>query len=138
MSTKGKTVLIVDDEESLRELAAKLIERRGYGVLTAASGADALAVLKSGAPVDLVVLDVMMPGLDGLQTLAEIRKLERANLFVILLTAQSDDAEVLGGYKKGADYYITKPLKPAELLNVVDYLIGGLSPEERSRLEAAL
>lgn len=138
MSSNGKTVLVVDDEDSLRDFAAKLIEKRGYGVLTAADGADALAVLKSGASVDLVVLDVMMPGLDGLQTLEQIRKLGLKNLFVILLTARSDDAEVLGGYKKGADYYITKPLKPAELLNVVDYLIGSLSPEERSRLESAL
>ena len=134
----GKTVLIVDDEDALREFAAKLIEKRGYGVLTAANGADALAVLKSGARIDLVVLDVMMPGLDGLQTLEQIRQLEIENLFVILLTARSDDAEVLGGYKRGADYYITKALKPAELLNVIDYLIGSLPPEERARLEAAL
>ena len=134
----GKTVLIVDDEDALREFAAKLIEKRGYGVLTAASGSDALAVLKSGARIDLVVLDVMMPGLDGLQTLEQIRRLGIENLFVILLTAQSNDAEVLGGYKRGADYYITKPLRPAELLNVIDYLIGGLPPDERAKLEAAL
>jgi DNA-binding response OmpR family regulator len=137
MSSTGKTVLVVDDEDSLREFAAKLIEKRGYEVLTAASGNDALAVLKSGVGVDLVVLDVMMPGLDGLQTLAEIRSLQ-AGVFVILLTARSDDNEVLGGYKQGADYYITKPLRPAELLNIIDYLIGSLSPEERSRIEATL
>ena len=133
-----RTVLVVDDEESLRTYAAKLIEKRGYKVLTAGSGADALAVMNSGADVDLVVLDVVMPGLDGLETLEQIRGLGHTNLFVILLTAQSKDADVLGGYKKGADYYITKPLQPSELLNIVDYLIGDLPPEERSRLEAAL
>jgi DNA-binding response OmpR family regulator len=132
-----KTVLVVDDEDSLREFAAKLIEKRGYQVLKAASGNDALAVLRSGVGVDLVVLDVMMPGLDGLQTLEQIRNL-RPGVFVILLTARSGDSEVLGGYKQGADYYITKPLKPAELLNIIDYLIGSLSPEERSRIEATL
>ena len=137
MSPMNKTVLVVDDEDSLREFAAKLIEKRGYKVLTAANGNDALAVLKSGVGVDLVVLDVMMPGLDGLQTLAEIRNLQ-PGVFVILLTARSEDSEVLGGYKQGADYYITKPLRPAELLNIVDYLIGSLSPEERSRIETTL
>ena len=137
MSSMGKTVLVVDDEDSLREFAAKLIEKRGYKVLAAASGSDALAVLKSGIGVDLVVLDVMMPGLDGLETLAQIRALQ-PGVFVILLTARSGDSEVLGGYKQGADYYITKPLRPAELLNIIDYLIGSLSPEERSRIESTL
>jgi DNA-binding response OmpR family regulator len=137
MSADRKTVLVVDDEDSLRDFAAKLIEKRGHRVLTAANGNDALAVLKSGASVDLVVLDVVMPGLDGLQTLAQIRNLQ-PNPYVILLTARSEDREVLGGYKQGADYYITKPLRPAELLNIVDYLIGALSPEERSRLETTL
>lgn len=137
MSSIRKTVLVVDDEDSLRELAAKLIEKRGYEVLTAASGNDALAVLKSGVAVDLVVLDVVMPGLDGLETLKQIRTL-KAGLSVILLTARDEDAEVMGGYEQGADYYITKPLRPAELLNIVDYLIGSLSPEERSRLETTL
>ena len=134
----SRTVLVVDDEESLRNYAAKLIQKRGYKVLTAGSGADALAIMKSGAEVDLVVLDIVMPGLDGLQTLEQIRALGRQNLFVILLTGQSNDADVLGGYKKGADYYITKPLQPSELLNIVDYLIGDLPAEERSRIEAAL
>ena len=133
-----RTVLVVDDEDSLRTYAAKLIQKRGYHVLTAGSGTDALAIMKSGADVDLVVLDVVMPGLDGLQTLEQIRALGRPNLFVILLTAQSGDADVLGGYKKGADYYITKPLQPSELLNIIDYLIGDLPAEERSRIEAAL
>jgi DNA-binding response OmpR family regulator len=137
MSYTDKTVLVVDDEDSLREFAAKLIQKHGYKVLTAASGNDALAVLRSGVGVDLVVLDVVMPGLDGLQTLAEIRNLQ-AGVFVILLTARSGDNEVLGGYKQGADYYITKPLRPAELLNIIDYLIGSLSPEERSRIESTL
>jgi two-component system OmpR family response regulator len=137
MSSIRKTVLVVDDEDSLRDFAAKLIEKRGYRVLTAANGNDALAVVKSGVGVDLVVLDVMMPGLDGLQTLEQMRSLQ-PGLFVILLTARTGDSEVLGGYKQGADYYITKPLRPAELLNIIDYLIGSLSPEERTRIESTL
>ena len=139
MPANNKTVLVVDDEEALRNLAAKLIERRGYKVLTAADGNEALAVLAGGAAVDLLVLDVMMPGLDGLQTLERIRKQRGyGELPVILLTAQSRDEDVMGGYKTGADYYITKPLQPAALLNIVDYLIGDLSPDQRAKLESIL
>ena len=139
MPVRDKTVLVVDDDEALRTLAAKLIEKRGYRVLTASDGNGALAVLAGSVPVDLLVLDVVMPGLDGLQTLEEVRTQRGyADLPVILLTAQSKDEDVMGGYKKGADYYITKPLQPTALLNIVDYLIGDLSPEERAKLESSL
>jgi len=139
MAPCAKTVLVVDDEEALRTLAAKLIEKRGHKVLTAADGKEALAILAGGAPVDLLVLDVVMPELNGLQTLEEVRKQwSYAELPVILLTGQAKDADVLGGYQRGADYYITKPLKPAALLNIVDYLIGDLAPDQRTKLEALL
>jgi len=134
----SKTVLVVDDEESLRSFAVKVIEARGYKTLTASNGTEALDVLRGGAPIDLVVLDVVMPGLSGLQTLEEIRKLGRNDLFVVLLTAQAKDEDVMGGYRTGADYYITKPLRPAALANIVDYLIGDLSPAEKAKLEALL
>jgi two-component system, OmpR family, alkaline phosphatase synthesis response regulator PhoP len=135
----AKTVLVVDDEEALRTLAAKLIEKRGHTVLTATDGTEALAMLAGGAAVDLLVLDVVMPGLNGLQTLEEVRKQRSyTELPVILLTAQAKDDDVLGGYQRGADYYLTKPLKPAALLNIVDYLIGDLPAAERATLEALL
>ncbi len=139
MPARDKTVLVVDDEEALRTLAAKLIEKRGYHVLTASDGTEALAILKGSVTVDLLVLDVVMPGLSGLQTLEEIRqRWGHTDLPVVLLTAQSKDEDVFGGYKKGADYYITKPLKPTALLNIVDYLIGDLSPNEKAKLEPLL
>ena len=134
--TTGKTVLIVDDEESLRALATALIAKRGHRTLTASNGHEALEVLRNGA-VDLVVLDVVMPGMGGLETLAEMRTLGYA-VPVVLLTARATDEDLIGGYEKGADYYITKPLKPSALLNIVDFLIGDLSPEERARLEKQL
>jgi len=136
--TQAKTVLVVDDEEALRTLAARLIERRGHTVLTAATGTEALDVLKGGATINLVVLDVVMPGLSGLQTLEDMRRQGHTELPVILLTAKAADEDILGGYKKGADYYLTKPLQPAALLNIVDYLIGDLSTEERAKLEPLL
>jgi len=133
-----KTVLVVDDEEALRTLAAKLVESRGYRVLTAASGTEALGILESNGKIDLLVLDVVMPGLSGLETLEEIRERGHNELRVVLLTAQSTDEDILGGYQKGADYYVTKPLKPSELLNIVDFLIGDLPRSERAKLEALL
>lgn len=136
MATTGKTVLVVDDEETLRNLAAALIRSRGHATLTAANGREALQTLSNGG-VDLLVLDIVMPGMSGLETLAEIRKLGR-EVPVVLLTGRSSDEDLIGGYEKGADYYLTKPLRPAALLNIVDYLIGDLSPEERTRLEKQL
>jgi CheY-like chemotaxis protein len=130
--------LVVDDEEALRNLAARLIEKRGYQVLTAGDGAEALAVLARGARVDLMVLDVMMPGVDGLQTLEQVRARGYTKLPVVLLTAQTKDEQILGGYQKGADCYITKPLQPSMLLNVVDYLIGDLPAAERAKIEPLL
>ena len=138
MARRDKTVLVVDDEEALRNFAAKLIETRGYQVLTAGDGAEALAVLTRGTPIDLMVLDVMMPGLDGLQTLEQVRERGHSRLPVVLLTAQAKDEQILGGYRKGADCYITKPLLPSTLLNIVDYLIGDLPPAERAKLEPLL
>jgi len=138
MSREEKTVLVVDDEEALRDLTARLIAKRGYQILTAGDGAEALALLAGGARVDLVVLDVMMPGVDGLQTLEQIRARGYTRLPVVLLTAQTNDDQILGGYKSGADCYITKPLQPSTLLNVVDYLIGDLPPAERARIEQLL
>jgi CheY-like chemotaxis protein len=138
MAREDKTVLVVDDEESLRNYAAKLIQSRGYQVVTAGDGAEALELLTQGTRVDLMVLDVMMPGLDGLQTLEQIRGRGHTRLPVVLLTAQSADEQVLDGYQRGADCYITKPLQPSALLNIVDYLIGDLPPAERAKLEPFL
>lgn len=138
MPAQRKTVLVVDDEEALRTLAAKLIERRGHTVLTAANGTEALDMLGRGTAIDLLVLDIVMPGLSGLQTLEEIRKRGHDELPVVLLTAQSKDEDILGGYRKGADCYLTKPLQPSALLNIVDYLIGDLTPAERAKLEPLL
>lgn len=138
MARNDKTVLVVDDEESLRNFAAKIIAARGYQVVTAGDGAEALTVLTRGTRVDLMVLDVMMPGLDGLETLEQIRSRGHTRLPVVLLTAQSDDEQILHGYQRGADCYITKPLLPSTLLNIVDYLIGDLPPAERAKLEPLL
>ena len=101
MPAQAKTVLVVDDEEALRTLAAKLIEKRDHTVLTASNGTEALAVLAGDVKIDLLVLDVVMPGLSGLQTLEKLRNQGHTELPVVLLTAQSTDEDILGGYKTG-------------------------------------
>src|ERR1041385_6053265 len=138
-ATKQKTILVVDDEENMRVISSRLMEGHGHRALTAENGQKAIDILKSGESVDLVILDVRMPVLDGFQTLFKIRKdLGLASLPVILLTAQSSDEDLMTGYGVGADYYLTKPFKFDQLVNIVDYLIGDLTPDERARLEKTI
>jgi len=138
MADNRKTVLVVDDDDDLRAIISAVVRRRGHSVLTAANGLEALKQLESSASVDLVVLDVTMPVLDGLETLRRIRAGGRTALPVILLTANRSDSDVLAGYASGGDYYLPKPFQAESLLDVVDYLIGDLSPAERARLEQVL
>jgi DNA-binding response OmpR family regulator len=133
-----KTVLIVDDAEDIRLIVSKLLEVNGYVVATAASGAEALRILlEERLPVDLVLLDIMMPELDGFETLRAARE-GGISAPVVLLTARSGDADILRGYEAGADYYIAKPFRNETLLNIVTYLIGDLSDDERSKLETQI
>ena len=138
MGASEKTVLVVDDDEATRKVACRLVESRGYRTLTASNGNEALEILRKGKRVDLVLLDVVMPGLDGFQTLDEANKLGLLEMPVVMLTAQTGEAQILGGYSKGATLYLTKPVRPTYLVNAVDYLIGDVSPEEHARLERSL
>ena len=134
----GKTVLVVDDDENLRTLTVKLIGKRRHRVLVASSGVEALDICKKEGAPDLVVLDVVMPGMDGYETLSKMRELGLTGVPVVMLTARSGDDDLMAGYQAGVDYYLTKPFGPAALLNVVDFLIGDLSPEEKAKLEAVI
>jgi len=133
-----RTVLVVDDEAAVRGMLSRFLEGRGYRVLVAGDGREALETFKARGPVDLVVLDVMMPEMDGYETLAGLKKLADPAPHVVMLTAQDEDGDILKGYQAGADYYVTKPLETGRLLNIVNYLIGDLSEDERARLETKL
>jgi DNA-binding response OmpR family regulator len=109
---KKPTVLVVDDEPPIVRLVQLRLEADGMRVRTAHSGQDALAVLED-EPVDLVVLDVTMPGMDGFETLRYIRA--GSNVPVIMLTARTLDIDKLRGLTSGADDYLTKPFNPDEL-----------------------
>ena len=118
-------ILVVDDDQSLRELLADYLGRGGHVVLGAPDGQSGLAALCADA-VDLVLLDVTMPGLSGWQTLARIRAESRVP--VIMLTARSDELDVLHGFKAGADDYVTKPFSFAQLAARINAVLDRTSP----------
>ena len=107
------TVLVCDDERDIASALRIYLESEGYRVLTAYDGREALSII-GVEEVQLVLLDIMMPGMDGLRVLRELR--EVYNVPVILLTAKSEDTDKVLGLNIGADDYITKPFNPVELL----------------------
>lgn len=106
-------VLVIDDDERLRELLSEYLSARGYEVLTASDGLRGLERLRGGA-IELVVLDVMMPGMDGFEVCRRIRR--DSSVPVIMLTARGDDFDRIVGLELGADDYLGKPFNPRELL----------------------
>lgn len=108
----SKTILVVDDEARLRALLQAYLQSRGYHVLTAADGLEALQVAGRTRP-DLVVLDIMMPRLDGLGFIKAYRRTTEAP--IIVLTARVEEADTVLGLELGADDYVTKPFSPREL-----------------------
>jgi two-component system response regulator ResD len=106
------TVLVVDDEPIVRDVVVRYLEREGYRTLAAGDGDRARALLERHAP-NLVVLDVMLPGTDGLELCRWIRA--RSDLPVIMLTARGEEADRIVGLELGADDYVTKPFSPREL-----------------------
>jgi DNA-binding response OmpR family regulator len=127
-----QTVLVVDDEPIVREVVVRYLEREGYRTLEAGHGDDARALLERQSP-DLVVLDVMLPGVDGLELCRWIRS--SSELPVILLTARVDEADRIVGLELGADDYVTKPFSPRELTTRVKTVLrrvrAGRPPRER-------
>ncbi|MEL6343225.1 MAG: response regulator transcription factor [Myxococcota bacterium] len=108
-----QTVLVIDDDPKLSGLLAEYLSARGFGVAQAPDGPAGLARLRAG-DVDLIILDVMMPGMDGLEVLTEIRRDSR--LPVIMLTARGEETDRIVGLEMGADDYLAKPFNPRELL----------------------
>ncbi|MEW8977057.1 MAG: response regulator transcription factor [Symbiobacterium sp.] len=106
-------ILVVDDEQAITDLIEIHLLSEGYRVRKAASGAEALRIVREEHP-DLVILDIMMPGMDGLEVCREIRR-ER-NVPILMLSAKSEDVDKILGLKIGADDYLTKPFNPLELM----------------------
>ncbi|GKU27151.1 response regulator transcription factor [Clostridium folliculivorans] len=108
-----ETILIVDDEKEIRDLVEIYLKNDGYDTIKASDGQEALEVLKK-SDVDLIILDVMMPKLDGIEACMKIR--EERNTPIIMLSAKSEDMDKIFGLTTGADDYLTKPFNPLELL----------------------
>ncbi len=124
-------ILVADDEDRIRKLVGDFLSRKGYEIIEAADGGEALSIATGDPAPDLIILDVMMPVLDGWTVLSEIRR--SSNVPVILLTAKSTENDQLGGFRLGADDYITKPFSPSLLVARVEALLkrGGKINENR-------
>ncbi len=106
-------ILVVDDEANIRSLVGSYLKAEGYEVAEAVDGDDAVEAVRHRSP-DLVVLDVRLPGKDGIEALREIRTF--SNVYVIMLTARAEETDKLIGLSVGADDYLTKPFSPRELV----------------------
>jgi two-component system, OmpR family, response regulator ResD len=116
------SVLVVDDEPTITEVVARYLSRAGYATRVAANGREALEAAATQRP-DLVVLDLMLPGIDGLEVMRRLRDQDRDRVAVILLTAKSEESERVIGLRLGADDYVVKPFSPAELVARVDAVL---------------
>ncbi len=119
-------VLVVDDEPNIREVLSAYLKADGFGVTEAVDGESAVAAVRADPP-DLVLLDIMLPGIDGLEALRQIRSF--SNVYVILVTARSEEVDKLVGLGVGADDYITKPFSPREVTARVKAVLRRRSTE---------
>ena len=127
-------ILVVDDEARMRKLVSDFLVREGFEVLEAGDGEKAMDIFYSNKDIALVILDVMMPKMDGWQVLREMR--ESSQVPVIMLTARSDEKDELRGFELGVDEYVTKPFSPRTLVARVNAILrrtGG--KEENDRIE---
>jgi two-component system response regulator MprA len=120
MRAQHPLVLVVDDDDMVRRLVRTVLEADDYQVVEATSGTDALELLESAAP-SVVVLDVMMPGMDGLET---CRRLDHGTVKVVMLTARDDPSLETACREAGADAFLTKPFSSIRLLDVIDELVA--------------
>lgn len=124
-----KKILAVDDEKHIVRLIQVNLERAGYQVVTAFDGVEALKKVQEENP-DLVVLDVMMPQMDGFETLKNLKaNPQTRDIPVIMLTAKAQDADVFRGWQSGVDCYLTKPFNPLELLTFVKRIFESLEDD---------
>lgn len=135
VSSAPKTILVVDDEPDLVELIGYNLEQQGHSVVRAANGSEAIKLAKARQP-DLIVLDVMMPEINGIEVARRLRsQTETASIPIIMLTAKSEEANELEGLGAGADDYITKPFSMQVLLARIEALsrrTGGSGSNSRS------
>ena len=120
-----RTIMVVDDSPDLVEIVRITLESKGFKVTCAYSGLELFTSLKVQIP-DLILLDILMPTIDGLEVLTRLKgHPDTASIPVILLTSMVQYKDVLIGYKRGAEYYITKPFTPTQVLDRINLILGG-------------
>lgn len=128
MTSNQKTVLIVEDEEDAAELFAEMMRVSGFRVLKTSSSAPAIAMMNADKP-DVVILDVMMPDISGLEVLRQMRMApELSNIPVVVVSAKSMPADIKNGMEAGASTYLTKPVGFLELKEAVERALSGKTP----------
>ena len=135
MTAQAQTVLVVEDESSIASFVALYLKNAGYSVRTAATGNEALAQAESARP-DLIVLDLMLPDVDGIEVCRRIRK--DSDVPILMLTARDEDVDKIIGLEVGADDYLTKPFNPGELVARVKSVLRRANPERRELQSASL
>ncbi len=121
-----KTILVCEDEASIRSFVVINLKRAGYTVLEAASGEEALQLYDTDGGVDIALLDVMLPAMDGFEVCRALRA-RNASMGIIMLTARTQESEKVSALQMGADDYVTKPFGTAELIARVDALYRRLA-----------
>ena len=127
--TSHGTVLVVDDEPTILDVVGRYMERAGYETHRAAAGPEALRLVEEHRP-DLVVLDLMLPGIDGIEVMRQLHERPGPRIAVILLTARGEESDRLVGLRRGADDYVVKPFSPAELVARVDAVLRRVAPAD--------
>lgn len=128
----NKTVLIVDDEERMRMLIRDFLERDGFRILEAKDGMEALDTFYANKDIDLILLDVMMPKMDGWQVLREIREVSKVP--IIMLTARGEERDELKGFDLGVDEYISKPFSPKILVARVEAILRRTTDDKENKV----
>jgi len=129
--SRPKQILVVEDEATIREVIRRYLEREGYQVREAADGYAALDILAEAQP-DLIVMDLMLPGIDGLTLTRQLR--QRSRVPIIMLTARGDTSDRIRGLDLGADDYLPKPFSPRELVSRIQAVLRRGAPAEPARL----
>src|SRR5512133_1385443 len=135
MTAQAQTVLVVEDESSIASFVALYLKNAGYSVCTVATGADALAQAEAERP-DLIVLDLMLPDVDGIEVCRRLRK--DSDVPILMLTARDEDVDKIIGLEVGADDYLTKPFNPRELVARVKSILRRTKPARRDRESAVI
>lgn len=133
---ENKKMLIADDEERIVKLVSDFLTASGYDVVTAADGRQALDIFESGEKIDLAIIDIMMPEIDGWALTKEIRK--SSDLPIIMLSARAEEFDLLTGFESGIDEYVTKPFSPAVLVKRVEALLRRSGAKPADELQKGL